>query len=113
MKKFFKNCENCEGWGYNLYNDDFEQNPVYDRRAECHLCDEGKVINTDEVEFKVSQIEEMLDGFAIRVSIFNDMSEKCYSAYLFKLGKKFKDRAGMCQKAIYRLSNYKLKLENL
>ena len=113
MKKFFKNCENCEGWGYNLYNEDFEQNPVYDRRTECNLCDEGKVVDKDEVEFKVSQIEDMVEGFKIRVSVFQDMTAKCYSGYLNKLARKFEDRAGMCEKAIVRLNNYKLKLENL
>ena len=113
MKKFFKNCENCEGWGYNLYNEDFEQNPVYDRRTECNLCDEGKVVDKDEIEFKVAQIEDMVEGFKIRVSVFQDMAAKCKLSYLDNLGRKFEKRIDGCEKAIVRLNNYKLKLENL
>jgi hypothetical protein len=55
----------------------------------------------------------MVEGFTIRVSIFLDMANKCELGYLDNLARKFRDRAGMCEKAILRLNNYKLTIQNL
>lgn len=111
MKNYFKDCVLCQGNGRIEISENDE--PYYEHWVDCDYCEEGQVIDMDEVDFKVSQIEDMVEGFIIRVSIFEDMAAKCYSGYLDKLGKKFEDRAGMCQKAILRLNNYKLTIQNL
>lgn len=113
MEKFFKDCENCDGYGYNVYNDTCDGDPRRNESYDCTYCEDGKVVNTDEVDYKVGQIEDMLDGFAMRASIFLDMANKCELGYLDKLARKFRDRAETCENAILRLNNYKLKLENL
>lgn len=113
MKKFFKDCENCDGYGYNVYNDTCDGDPRRNESYDCTYCDEGKVVNTDEVDFKIGQIEEMLDGFAMRVSIFQDMANKCKLGYLDNLARKFEKRIELCKKAMVRLNNYKNKLESL
>lgn len=113
MKKFFKDCEECDGYGYNVYNDTCDGDPRRNESYDCTYCDEGKVVDTDEVDFKIGQIEDMLDGFAIRVSIFQDMANKCKLGYLDNLARKFEKRIELCQKAMVRLNNYKNKLEEL
>lgn len=111
MKNYFKDCALCHGNGRIEISGNDE--PYYEHWVDCNYCEEGKVIDTDEVEFKVAQIEDMVEGFTIRVSIFLDMANKCELGYLDKLARKFRDRAGMCEKAILRLNNYKLTIKNL
>jgi len=113
MEKFFKDCENCDGYGYNVYNDTCDGDPRRNESYDCTYCEDGKVVDTDEVDYKVGQIEDMLDGFAMRVSIFQDMANKCYLGYLDNLARKFEKRIELCQKAMVRLNNYKNKLESL
>jgi len=113
MKKFIKDCENREGWGYNLYNDDFEQNPVYDRRTECHQCDEGKVLDAELIEDYIYSVDDLILGMKTRIELYQNLAEKCELGYLDNLAAKFKKRVETCKRGLLRLGQYKLKLQNL
>jgi hypothetical protein len=113
MKKFIKDCENCEGWGYNLYNDDFEQNPIYDRRTECTLCEEGKVLDSELIQDSIFDVEDLILGMKTRIELYQNLAEKCELGYLDNLAAKFKKRVDTCKRGLLRLAQYKLKLENL
>jgi len=111
MKNYLTDCKLCQGNGKIEVSGNDE--PYYEDWVTCDYCEEGKVIDTDEVEFKVAQIEDMVEGFTIRVSIFQDMANKCKLGYLDNLARKFEKRIETCEKAILRLNNYKLTIQNL
>jgi len=113
MKKFIKDCENCEGWGYNLYNDDFEQNPVYDRRTECTLCEEGKVLDSELIEDYIYSVDDLILGMKTRIELYERLVNLCRLGYLENLADKFQKRVETCKRGLLRLGQYKLKLENL
>lgn len=113
MKKFIKDCENCEGWGYNLYNDDFEQNPIFDRRTECNQCEEGKVLDSELIKEYLFDVDDLILGMKTRIELYEGLVKKCRLGYLDNLANKFEKRVETCKRGLLRLGQYKLKLQNL
>lgn len=114
MKKFIKDCENCEGWGYNLYNDDFEQNPIFDRRTECTLCEEGKVLDFELINEAIEDVQYMIDGMITRIRLTSDNIKMVAKFEMLPdFMARYKNRLHTQARALARLEMYKSNLENL
>lgn len=116
MKSLFMNCPECDGSGYvtidlNDTHIPYEQNPV---DFTCMSCD-GKciAIDKDEVEERIYQIDDMIEGMKTRMRLHSDFIKTANKGYLPNLAKKYNDRLDTCARALGRLINYKRKLHNL
>ena len=116
MKSLFMNCPECDGAGYvtidlNDTHIPYEQNPV---DFTCMSCD-GKciAIDKDEVEERIYQIDDMIEGMQTRVRLHSDFIMTAKKGLLHELAEKYVYRLDTCSRALRRLINYKKKLHNL
>jgi hypothetical protein len=114
MKKFFKYCESCDGTGTQgeTITAPYNSNDVVEWT--CEECNgECQILDIDELECRLFEVKEMIDGLSIRIGIFKDMANKCRLGYLDSLANKFENRIDTLQRGIKRLTEYKFKLESL
>lgn len=116
MKSLFMNCPECDGAGYvtidlNDTHIPYEQNPV---DFTCMSCD-GKciAIDKDEVEERIYQIDDMIEGMQTRVRLHSDFIMTAKKGLLHELAEKYVYRLDTCSRALGRLINYKKKLHKL
>lgn len=114
MKKFFKECAGCNGSGKQGEFTTWDCDPRRINEWTCEDCGgEGNFLDQDELDCRLFEVKEMIDGLSIRIGIFKDMANKCRLGYLDNLANKFDNRIDTLQRAIKRLTEYKFKLESL
>lgn len=114
MEKFFKYCEGCDGTGTQgeTITAPYNSNDIVEWTCkQCH--GECQVLDEDELDCRLFEVKELIDGLSIRIGIFKDMADKCRLGYLDNLANKFEKRIDTLQRGIKRLTEYKLKLESL
>lgn len=114
MEKFFKDCTGCGGTGVQGKSILAPYDPKDLVEWTCEDCHgEAQVLDEEELDCRLFEVKEMIDGLSIRIGIFKDMANKCRLGYLDNLANKFENRIDTLQRGIKRLTEYKLKLEEL
>lgn len=111
--KFFKDCGLCEGTGQHGYNDSIDQHPSWDVTWNCTNCDDGRVVDQDEVDAAIYAADEMIEGMIVRIRITSDNIMLCAKLDCHNLVKKYKNRLHTQARALARLETYKANLQNL
>ncbi len=116
MKNLMIKCKECDGDGYvtidlNDTHIPYEQNPV---DFTCMYCDgKGVELNTDELPYRIEDINEMIEGMQTRMRVISDTIMYCKKGLLHELGEKYVYRLDTCARGLGRLLNYKNKLLKL
>ncbi len=70
-------------------------------------------IDKDEVEERIYQIDDMIEGMQTRMRLHSEFIMTAKKGLLHELAEKYVYRLDTCSRALGRLINYKKKLHNL
>ena len=115
MKKFIKECGECQGNGYTYTNSTYDKDPQYDVSYECTQCDcEGQVHDQEALDEAIDDVQYMIDGMITRIRLTSD-NVKMASKYemLPDFTASYKNRLHTQARALARLEMYKANLQNL
>ena len=113
MKKFIKDCEECQGNGRTYTNSTWDNDPQYDVSYECKYCEDGKVKDSEAWFEAIEDAEYMIEGMITRIRITSDNIMVCAKLDCTNLVKKYKNRLHTQARALARLETYKANLQNL
>jgi hypothetical protein len=106
-KQFFKECQACDGTGEELINNTWNNDPTKDESYKCDECNgEGVYLDTDELESKIYDIEDMIDGMDNRIRITSQTIKDLSRGMFYELLPKYKNRLQIQAKALARLEMY-------
>jgi RecJ-like exonuclease len=106
-KQFFKECQACNGTGEELINNTWDQDPTKDESYKCDECNgEGVYFDKDELEDKIYDIEDMIDGMINRIRITSQTLKDLSRGMFYELLSKYKNRLQIQAKALARLEMY-------
>lgn len=113
MKKFIKDCEECQGNGETYTNSTWDNDPQYDVSYECKYCEDGKVQDSEALNEAIDDVQWMIDGMIERIRITSDNIMVCAKLECHNLVKKYKNKINTQARALARLEMYKANLQNL
>jgi hypothetical protein len=114
MKKFMKECGECQGNGYTYTNSTYDKDPQYDVSYECNYCDcEGQVQDSEAINEAIEDAQWMIDGMITRLRLTSDNIMLCAKLDCHNLVARYKHRISIQAKALARLEMYKANLQNL
>ena len=114
MKKFIKECEECQGNGRTYTNSTWDNDPQYDVSYECKYCEDGHIQDSEALNEAIEDAQYMIDGMITRLRMTSD-SIKMSSKYemLPDFTNSYKNRLHTQARALARLEMYKANLQNL
>jgi DnaJ-class molecular chaperone len=106
-KQFIKECQACDGTGEELINNTWDSNPTKDESYKCDECSgNGFYLDKDELESKIYDIEDMIDGMDNRIRITSQTLKDFSRGMFYELLPKYKNRLQIQAKALARLEMY-------
>jgi hypothetical protein len=111
MKNYLTDCRLCQGNGKIEVSGNDE--PYYEDWVTCDYCEEGKVLDSELIEEKLYDVNDLILGMKTRIELYEGLVKKCRLGYLDNLANKFEKRVETCKRGLLRLGQYKLKLQNL
>lgn len=113
MKKFIKECEECQGNGRTYTNSTWDNDPQYDVSYECKYCEDGQVHDQESLDEAIEDAQYMIDGMITRIRLTSDNIKFCAKLECFTLVDRYKSRLKIQARALARLEMYKANLQNL
>lgn len=113
MEKFFKDCENCDGYGYNVYNDTCDGDPRRNESYDCTYCEDGKVIDEEALDVAIYDANDMIEGMIARIRVTSDNIKMCAKLECHNLVARYKNTLDTQARALARLEMYKANLQSL
>ena len=113
MKKFIKECGECQGNGYTYTNSTYDKDPQYDVSYECKYCEEGQVHDQEALDNAIEDAENMIEGMITRIRLTSDNIMVCAKLDCTNLVSRYKKRLHTQARALARLEMYKANLQNL
>jgi hypothetical protein len=111
MENYLTDCRLCHGNGKIEVSGNDE--PYYEDWVTCDYCEEGKVLDSELIEEKLYDVNDLILGMKTRIELYEGLVKKCRLGYLDNLANKFEKRVETCKRGLLRLAQYKLKLQNL
>jgi len=115
MKKFMKECGECQGNGYTYTNSTYDKDPQYDVSYECKYCDcEGQVQDNEAINEAIEDAQWMIDGMIARLRLTSDNIKMVAKFEMLPdFMAKYKHTLSIQARALARLEMYKANLQNL
>ena len=113
MKKFIKECEECQGNGRTYTNSTWDNDPQYDVSYECKYCEDGHIQDSESLNEAIEDAQYMIDGMITRIRLTSDTLKDLSRGMFYELLPKYKSRLQIQARALARLEMYKANLQNL
>jgi hypothetical protein len=113
MKKFMKECEECQGNGRTYTNSTWDNDPQYDVSYECKYCEDGQVQDSEAINEAIEDAQYMIEGMITRIRLTSDNIMVCAKLDCTNLVARYKKRLHTQARALARLEMYKANLQNL
>jgi len=113
MKKFIKECEECQGNGRTYTNSTWDNDPQYDVSYECKYCEDGYVQDSEAINEAIEDAQWMIDGMITRLRLTSDNIMLCAKLDCHNLVARYKHRLSIQARALARLEMHKANLQNL
>ena len=114
MKKFIKECTNCQGTGKTGSNNSWDNHPSRDESWACDYCEEGQVHDQDALEEAIDDVEYMIEGMLTRIRMTSDNIKMVAKFEMLPdFVARYKNRLHTQARALARLEMYKANLQNL
>ena len=107
-------CWSCYGDGFVVEERSGKKEPyLWDEvQLTCDHCNgKGYEIDKDELEYRLEDIKDMLEGMQVRMRLNSDMIKTCEKALLHELIPKYVYKLEISAKAYARLKQVQTKLE--
>jgi hypothetical protein len=115
MKKFIKECGECQGTGRTYTNSTWDNDPQYDVSYECKYCGcEGQVQDSEALNEAIEGAQYMIDGMITRLRMTSDNIKMVAKFEMLPdFVASYKNRLHTQARALARLEMYKANLQNL
>lgn len=109
-------CWGCDGAGYVIEETTGAKEPWLHNEVHltCEKCEGiGYDIDKDELEHRIDEIKDMLEGMRVRMRLHSDMIKSCEKGLLHELSQKYVYKLDTCARGYARLKQIESKLELL
>ena len=115
INEFKKGCWKCETHGYitelDIYSPPYEQAEVDLICVSCNGL--GWVVDKDELDWKISEVEQLIKGMKERMNVISDLMRYCHKNLDTSSLKRYENKLDNCSRGLLRLERYIMNLKQI